>query len=137
MIVLDDANLDMVIPATVFGCVGTAGQRCTTTRRLIVHEKVYDKVLERVIKAYKQLENRIGDSLESNTLIGPLHNKIAVAKYKATIAESVVGVKKYLRIRFSSKHKFISGRKNRIRRSSFVGSSRKLCSSDNNYRIGA
>lgn len=80
----------MVVPATVFACVGTAGQRCTTTRRLIVHEKIYDVLLERVVKAYGQLESRIGDSLDTKTLIGPLHNKEAVLKYKSTIAEALV-----------------------------------------------
>lgn len=89
---MDDADLNMVVPATVFACVGTAGQRCTSTRRLIVHEKVYDELLERIVKAYKQLECRIGDSLEQNTLIGPLHNEAAVLKYKSTIAEAIVKV---------------------------------------------
>lgn len=92
LIVMDDADLNMVVPATVFACVGTAGQRCTSTRRLIVHEKVYDELLERIVKAYKQLECRIGDSLEQNTLIGPLHNEAAVLKYKSTIAEAIVKV---------------------------------------------
>jgi len=86
---MDDADLDMVIPATTFACVGTAGQRCTTTRRLIVHEKVYDQVVERMAKAYQQLENRIGDPLESQTLIGPLHNKAGVLAYKTTIAQAI------------------------------------------------
>ncbi|KAH7731281.1 aldehyde dehydrogenase (NAD+) [Aphelenchoides avenae] len=89
LIVMDDADLDMVVPAAVFACVGTAGQRCTTTRRLILHEKIHDEVVERMTKAYKQLESRIGDPLESNTLIGPLHNKAGVLKYKATIAEAI------------------------------------------------
>lgn len=89
IVVMDDADLNLVVPATVFACVGTCGQRCTTTRRLIVHEKVYDELLDRVVKAYKQVESRIGDPLESNTLIGPLHNKAAVLKYKATVAEAI------------------------------------------------
>jgi aldehyde dehydrogenase family 7 protein A1 len=89
LIVMDDADLDMVIPATTFACVGTAGQRCTTTRRLIVHEKVYDQVVERMVKAYQQLESRIGDPLESQTLIGPLHNKAGVLAYKSTVAASI------------------------------------------------
>ncbi|CAI4229182.1 unnamed protein product [Auanema sp. JU1783] len=89
ILVNDDADLDMVIPATVFAAVGTAGQRCTTTRRLIIHEAVYDQVLERLKKAYVQFESRIGDPLEGNTIIGPLHNEVAVMKYKASIAEAI------------------------------------------------
>ncbi|PAV91882.1 hypothetical protein WR25_15629 isoform B [Diploscapter pachys] len=89
IIVNDDADLNMVVPATVFAAVGTAGQRCTTTRRLIVHESVYDQLLERVKKAYAQFESRIGDPLEQNTIIGPLHNEVAVMKYKATVAEAI------------------------------------------------
>ncbi|KAI6218462.1 Aldehyde dehydrogenase [Aphelenchoides besseyi] len=85
LIVMDDADLDMVVPATVFACVGTAGQRCTTTRRLIVHEKVYDEVVKRMVKAYGQLDSRIGDPLEKSTLIGPLHNKNGISKYTATL----------------------------------------------------
>jgi len=85
LIVMDDADLDMVVPATVFACVGTAGQRCTSTRRLIVHEKVYDQVLSRMVSAYKQLDSRIGHPLDKGTLIGPLHNKAGVLKYKSTL----------------------------------------------------
>jgi len=86
---MDDADLDMAVPATVFSCVGTAGQRCTSTRRLIIHESIHDQLVERVVKAYQQLESRIGDPLESNTLIGPLHNKAGVVKYKTTVAEAI------------------------------------------------
>ncbi|CAJ0585945.1 unnamed protein product, partial [Mesorhabditis spiculigera] len=89
IIVNDDADLDMVIPAAVFAAVGTAGQRCTTTRRLLVHEKVYDEVVERMTRAYAQFESRIGDPLEANTIIGPLHNQHGVLKYKAAIAEAI------------------------------------------------
>ncbi len=89
IIVNEDADLNMVVPATVFAAVGTAGQRCTTTRRLIVHDKVYDQVLERLKKAYAQFESRIGCPLDSNTIIGPLHNQQAVGKYKASVAEAV------------------------------------------------
>uniref|UniRef100_A0A0N4Z234 aldehyde dehydrogenase (NAD(+)) n=1 Tax=Parastrongyloides trichosuri TaxID=131310 RepID=A0A0N4Z234_PARTI len=90
LIVMDDADLDLVVPATVFAAVGTAGQRCTTTRRLIIHEKVYDEVISRIKKAYAQIESRVGDPTDSNTLIGPLHNKEAVLKFKASIAEALV-----------------------------------------------
>ncbi|XP_030752334.1 alpha-aminoadipic semialdehyde dehydrogenase [Sitophilus oryzae] len=87
LIVADDANLDIVIPATLFACIGTSGQRCTTTRRLILHQKVYDEVLRRLKTAYSQVLNRIGDALEENTLIGPLHSQISLENYKKTINE--------------------------------------------------
>merc|ERR1711942_469607 len=61
IVVMDDADLDMVVRASLFACVGTAGQRCTTTRRLILHEKVYDQVLERLKKAYGQV--KMGDPM--------------------------------------------------------------------------
>jgi len=89
LIVMDDADLNMVVPALVFACVGTAGQRCTTTRRVIVHESVHDEVVERMKNAYKQIESRVGDPLEAGTLIGPLHNQVAVMNYKATVAEAI------------------------------------------------
>uniref|UniRef100_A0A1I7X4T6 aldehyde dehydrogenase (NAD(+)) n=1 Tax=Heterorhabditis bacteriophora TaxID=37862 RepID=A0A1I7X4T6_HETBA len=82
IIVNDDADLDMVVPATVFAAVGTAGQRCTSTRRLIVHESIYEQVIERIKRAYAQFETRIGDPLDSNTIIGPLHDEKGVMKYK-------------------------------------------------------
>jgi aldehyde dehydrogenase family 7 protein A1 len=85
LIVMDDADLDMVVPAAVFACVGTAGQRCTTTRRMIVHERVYDQVVERMVKAYKQLDSRIGHPLDKGTLIGPLHTKAGIEKFKTTL----------------------------------------------------
>ncbi|KAI6217393.1 Aldehyde dehydrogenase [Aphelenchoides fujianensis] len=87
LVVMEDADLDMVVPATVFACVGTAGQRCTTTRRLIVHEKVYDEVVQRMVKAYGQLDARIGDPLEKSTLIGPLHSQNGIKQFKATLED--------------------------------------------------
>ncbi|KAL3068406.1 hypothetical protein niasHT_030697 [Heterodera trifolii] len=90
IIVMDDADLSLVVPAVTFSSVGTAGQRCTSTRRLIIHEKVYDVVLERVVNAYKQLmDTRIGDPLDERTLIGPLHSRESVLKYKTAIAEAI------------------------------------------------
>ncbi|CAG0890515.1 unnamed protein product [Cyprideis torosa] len=88
ILVNDDADLDMVIRSSLFACVGTAGQRCTTTRRLIVHEKVYDEVLPGLIKAYKQVMNRIGDPLDEGTLIGPMHSKGGVKEYLQVILEA-------------------------------------------------
>lgn len=79
IIVMDDADLDLVIPATFFAAVGTCGQRCTTCRRLIVHEKVYDEVVNRLKKAYAQL--KIGNPLEEGVLCGPLHTESSVKTF--------------------------------------------------------
>eukprot|EP00117_Sycon_ciliatum_P032924 scpid55051/ scgid25439/ Alpha-aminoadipic semialdehyde dehydrogenase; Aldehyde dehydrogenase family 7 member A1; Antiquitin-1; Betaine aldehyde dehydrogenase; Delta1-piperideine-6-carboxylate dehydrogenase len=87
IIVMDDADLEMVIPATFFAAVGTAGQRCTTTRRLIVHSQVYDRVLSTLANAYSQAT--IGSPLDKKTLLGPLHNKQAVDNYKKAIEAAV------------------------------------------------
>ncbi len=70
IIVAPSADLDMAIPGIVFGAVGTAGQRCTSTRRLIVHSSVYDNLVPRLKKAYKGI--RIGDPLATGTLVGPV-----------------------------------------------------------------
>lgn len=70
IIVAPSADLSLVLPATVFGAVGTAGQRCTSTRRLIVHESLYDEVVARLKKAYTGI--RIGNPLEAGNLVGPL-----------------------------------------------------------------
>ncbi|XP_064607704.1 alpha-aminoadipic semialdehyde dehydrogenase-like [Liolophura sinensis] len=86
IIVNDDADLDMVVQSAVFACAGTAGQRCTTTRRLILHEKVHDEVLARLKKAYKKI--RIGDPLEEGTLYGPMHSKQGVELYKKAVADA-------------------------------------------------
>ena len=76
IILTPDADLKMSIPAIVFGAVGTAGQRCTTTRRLIIHDSIYDKVKESLLKAYKSL--KIGDPLDENNHMGPLIDTQAV-----------------------------------------------------------
>ncbi|MCK6544314.1 aldehyde dehydrogenase family protein [Myxococcota bacterium] len=76
IIVMDDADLDLVTRAVLFGAVGTAGQRCTTTRRLIMQKGIAPKLTERLINAYKQV--RIGDPLADGTLMGPLINAKAV-----------------------------------------------------------
>ncbi|KAK9737411.1 Aldehyde dehydrogenase family [Popillia japonica] len=85
LIVAEDADLNMVVQATLFACVGTAGQRCTTTRRLILHKNVYNEVLTRLKKAYEQVLNRIGDPLEDGILIGPLHSQTSLDNFKSTI----------------------------------------------------
>ncbi len=76
VVVLDDADIDMVIRAVLFGAVGTAGQRCTSTRRLIVEKGIKGEVAKRLIDSYQQI--RIGDPLDAATLMGPLVNKQAV-----------------------------------------------------------
>ncbi|VDM54132.1 unnamed protein product [Angiostrongylus costaricensis] len=110
IIVNDDADLNMVIPATVFAAytfqssfmiLGRSDMhilgffpffrtillRCTTTRRFLVHESVFETVVDRLKRAYAQFEPRIGDPLEAHTIIGPLHNEAAVLKYKAAVDE--------------------------------------------------
>lgn len=79
IIISDKADLDMSLIGCVFGAVGTAGQRCTSTRRLIIHEKVYDAFRDKLVKAYGQL--RIGDPLNEQNHVGPLIDKAAVEMY--------------------------------------------------------
>ena len=76
VIVMDDADIDLAVRATLFSAVGTAGQRCTSLRRLLVHRAVADKLVSRLTEAYKQVS--IGDPLESGTLMGPLVGERAV-----------------------------------------------------------
>jgi len=83
IIITEHADLDMTVIGAVFGAVGTAGQRCTSTRRLIIHESVYDEVKNRIAKAYGQL--RIGNPLDENNHVGPLIDQLAVDGYKAAI----------------------------------------------------
>jgi aldehyde dehydrogenase (NAD+) len=85
VIVDASANLDLAVPATVFGAVGTAGQRCTTTRRLIVHESRAEEMEQRLIQAYRQV--RIGDPLAQGTLMGPLIDQEARARFRGSMAE--------------------------------------------------
>jgi aldehyde dehydrogenase (NAD+) len=83
IIITENADLDMSLIGAVFGAVGTAGQRCTSTRRLIIHEKVYDRFVEKLTKAYQQI--KIGDPLDSKNHMGPLIDKNAVALYLQSI----------------------------------------------------
>ena len=83
IIISKDADLDIAIRGALFGAVGTAGQRCTTTRRLIVHEDVYEKVKEKLVAAYSQL--RIGNPLKEENHVGPLIDKDAVKNYISAI----------------------------------------------------
>lgn len=85
IIVDENANLQLAIPAIVFGAVGTAGQRCTTTRRLFVHESIYDTCIAALQKAYAKIT--IGDPLDSKNLMGPLIDQTAVAHFSQTIAD--------------------------------------------------
>jgi aldehyde dehydrogenase (NAD+) len=86
MIVTRSADLDLAVHAIVFSAVGTAGQRCTTLRRLIVHEEVYDALLDRLQQAYAGI--RVGDPLEADTLVGPLIDGAAYDSMKAALREA-------------------------------------------------
>jgi aldehyde dehydrogenase (NAD+) len=85
IIVDASADLKLAIPAIVFGAVGTAGQRCTSTRRLLVHESIYDDVVGKLVGAYQQVEKKIGDPTLATTLMGPLNSADAVQRYTAAI----------------------------------------------------
>jgi aldehyde dehydrogenase (NAD+) len=86
-IIVDEfADLDLVVPAVLFGAVGTAGQRCTTTRRLLVHASLMDSVERRLVASYKQV--RIGNPLDPATLMGPLVGASAVRQYEAALDDA-------------------------------------------------
>lgn len=85
VIMTESTDLEMSVPALVFGAVGTCGQRCTSTRRLIIHESIYDQVKESLVKAYQQLS--IGDPLDENNHIGPLIDQDAVNNYLNALKE--------------------------------------------------
>jgi aldehyde dehydrogenase (NAD+) len=84
IIVSEQADLDLAVRAIVFGAVGTAGQRCTSTRRIIVHRSVSKALTQRLVKAYKSIP--IGDPLDPKTLVGPLSTRSAVDKMLAAVA---------------------------------------------------
>lgn len=86
IIVTPSADLNIVLTGAVFGAVGTAGQRCTTTRRLIIHESIYNQVKEKLVKGYGQL--RIGNPLDPNSHVGPLIDKSAVDMYLSAIEKA-------------------------------------------------
>jgi aldehyde dehydrogenase (NAD+) len=86
VIIDETANLDLAVPAIVFGAVGTAGQRCTTTRRVFAHQAIAAELEQRLVHAYRQV--RIGDPLESGTLMGPLIDPAAVERYQSAIAQA-------------------------------------------------
>ncbi len=83
ILVMDDANMDLAVRAVLFAAVGTAGQRCTTARRLIVHERVYDAFMEKLKAAYSQV--LIGSPFGEGVICGPLHTRAAVPAFTAAI----------------------------------------------------
>ncbi|MBL8888457.1 MAG: aldehyde dehydrogenase family protein [Planctomycetaceae bacterium] len=103
LMVQPDADLDLAVRAIVFGAIGTAGQRCTTTRRLLVQRSVLDSVCRRLVNAYQQFAP--GDPTAAGTLLGPLVDKHAVEKFEAAVQQAVaeggqvlVGGRRYSRI---------------------------------------
>lgn len=87
IIITPHANLELAVKGVVFGAVGTAGQRCTTTRRLIIHRSLYDKVVEALVKAYAQI--RIGNPLDESNHMGPLIDEQAVLAYEHALEAAV------------------------------------------------
>ncbi len=87
IILTPNADMKIALPSIVFGAVGTAGQRCTSTRRLIVHESIYDNVKDALIKAYSGL--RVGDPLDENNHVGPLIDKYAVTDFTLALERVV------------------------------------------------
>ncbi|XP_001362189.2 alpha-aminoadipic semialdehyde dehydrogenase [Monodelphis domestica] len=86
IIAFEDADLNLVIPSALFAAVGTAGQRCTTARRLFLHESIHDEVVDKLKKAYAQI--RIGNPWDSNVLCGPLHTKQAVNMFLGAVEDA-------------------------------------------------
>ena len=86
IIVTPSADMKLVLTGAVFGAVGTAGQRCTTTRRLIIHSSIYDDVIKKLKKAYRQI--KIGDPLDANNHMGPLIDTDAVDMYKNALTKA-------------------------------------------------
>ncbi len=104
---MPDADLSLAVPAVGFGAIGTAGQRCTSTRRLYLHRSVASEFLERLEKLYKSVQP--GDPLEEKTLLGPLHTRAACETYsnavthlKAIGSEILIGGKRYDHAPFSA-----------------------------------
>ncbi len=88
VIITETANTELALRAVVFGAIGTTGQRCTSTRRLIIAESVYDVFKEKLLAAYKQVIPRIGHPLQENTLVGPMIDKQAVEQYQSAIEQA-------------------------------------------------
>ncbi|ALC45166.1 CG9629 [Drosophila busckii] len=88
LIIDESANMKMALDAALFGCIGTSGQRCTTTRRIIVHEKLHDSFVSALTAKYAQLLPRIGHQLEPQTLVGPVHTQSNIDAFKSTVDEA-------------------------------------------------
>lgn len=86
IIVDEEADLHLAVPTIVFGAIGTAGQRCTTTRRLIIHESIYEKLVQALVKAYKKIS--IGDPLDQKNLMGPLIDQQALDQFAKSIHDA-------------------------------------------------
>lgn len=89
VIIAPSANLEMAIKSVVFGAVGTAGQRCTSTRRLIIHTSIYETVKQKLLTAYASVANHIGNPLEAGTLVGPLIDNGAVKIFSNALKNAV------------------------------------------------
>ena len=87
VIISPKADIKMAVMSTVFGTVGTAGQRCTSTRRVIIHESIFEDVKEKFMNAYKGLESKIGNPLDQDYLIGPLIDEHSVAAFKGAVEQ--------------------------------------------------
>ncbi len=85
VIITPNADIPMAIGSTVFGTVGTAGQRCTSTRRVIIHESIYDDVKSRFVKAYEGIAKKVGNPLDENTLVGPVMDKYTVEAFERAV----------------------------------------------------
>ncbi|XP_021903060.1 aldehyde dehydrogenase family 7 member B4, partial [Carica papaya] len=83
IVVMDDADIQLAVRSVLFAAVGTAGQRCTTCRRLLLHESVYQRVLDRLLEVYKQV--KVGNPLEKGVLLGPLHTSESRNNFKKGI----------------------------------------------------
>jgi aldehyde dehydrogenase (NAD+) len=87
VIISEHADLEMAVKSVVFGAVGTCGQRCTSTRRLIIQEKIFDTVKDKMKSAYKDVSGRIGDPFREDTLVGPMIDHTAVQAFKDALKQ--------------------------------------------------
>ena len=87
VIITKNANIPMAVTSTVFGTVGTAGQRCTSTRRVIIHADIYDEVRDKMIAAYKKIAHKVGDALDEDFLVGPLIDSNSVMLFRNAVEQ--------------------------------------------------
>jgi aldehyde dehydrogenase (NAD+) len=85
VIITPNADLKLAIPSTVFGTVGTAGQRCTSTRRIIIHDSIYEEFKDKFVHAYNSVKKKIGNPLDQETLVGPLIDRFSVDLFKQAV----------------------------------------------------